>query len=142
MFELSPYIIAIIVAWVAAQGSKFLIYAARNRSVSHFRQLYLSGGMPSSHSAMTAAFATVVGILDGFGSAIFGLAVLFAALVMYDAVMVRRSSGEQGDAIKALIVERKSKVRLPRAAKGHEPVEVLVGLLIGIVVGIVITTVL
>ena len=44
---------------------------------------------------------------------------------MYDAVMVRRSSGEQGTAIQELIKELKSKVIIPRAAKGHTPEEVL-----------------
>lgn len=136
MFELSPYIAAIVAAWVIAQGTKYLIHAFKNKSLSGFRQLYLSGNMPSSHSATTVALATVVGCKDGLGSALFGIAALFAAVVMYDAVMVRRSSGEQGAAIKALIEEQKSKVALPRAAKGHEPLEVAVGSLLGLIIGI------
>lgn len=136
MLELSPYIIAIIIAWVAAQGTKYLVHTVKTRSFKGVRQLYISGNMPSSHSATTAALATVVGLQDGFDSAIFAVALLFAAVVMYDAIMVRRSSGEQGAAIKELIVEQKSKVRLPRSAKGHEPLEVLVGLVLGILIGI------
>lgn len=135
MPELSPYIIAVVIAWAAAQGSKVVVHVAKTRSASSFRQLYLSGNMPSSHSATTVALATVIGLSEGAGSAIFGLAVLFAAIVMYDAIMVRRSSGEQGAAIKALIKEQKSKVPLPRAAKGHEPLEVIVGAVIGGCVG-------
>lgn len=137
MSELPPYIIAVIIAWVAAQGCKYLIQVFKTRSLASLRQLYLSGNMPSSHSATTVALATVVGIRDGVGSAVFAVAVLFAAIVMYDAVMVRRSSGEQGAAIRELIREHKSKVRLPRAAKGHEPLEVAVGALMGLVIGII-----
>ena len=138
MAELSPYIIAVIVAWVAAQGSKYLIEVVKTRSLASFRQLYLSGNMPSSHSATTVALATVVGLLDGIESAVFGVAALFAAIVMYDAVMVRRSSGEQGAAIGALIKEQKSRVPLPRTAKGHEPQEVAVGALLGLIIGFVV----
>lgn len=135
MIELSPYIIAIIIAWVTAQGTKYIVHAVKTRSLTAFRQLYISGNMPSSHSATAVALATVVGLRDGTGSAVFAVAALFAAVVMYDAVMVRRSSGEQGTAIGALISELKSKVRLPRAAKGHEPLEVIVGALLGLAIG-------
>lgn len=135
MPELSPYIIAVVVAWVVAQGSKYLVHVVKTRDLASFRQLYLSGNMPSSHSATAVALTTVVGLHDGVQSAIFGVASLFTAIVMYDAVMVRRSSGEQGAAIRALIKEQKSKVPLPRAAKGHEPLEVVVGALLGFVIG-------
>jgi len=138
MSGLSPYISAVIVAWVVAQGSKYVVHAVRTRSLTSFRQLYLSGNMPSSHSATTVALATVVALHEGVNSAVFGIAALFAAIVMYDAVMVRRSSGEQGAAIKALITEQKSNVAMPRAAKGHEPLEVAVGALLGFVIGIVV----
>jgi acid phosphatase family membrane protein YuiD len=57
---------------------------------------------------------------------------------MYDAVMVRRSSGEQGIAIQELIKFSKATVVLPRAAKGHTPAEVLVGIALGIVIGLVV----
>lgn len=134
----SPYIIATIFGWVVAQGAKYLIMVIRHRSFDHLRQLYLSGNMPSAHSAAVVALVTVVGLKDGLGSGLFGLAALFAGIVMYDAMMVRRSSGEQGQAIQALIRERKSPIVLPRAAKGHTPVEVVVGALVGWVIGLVV----
>lgn len=135
---LSPYLVAIIVGWLAAQGAKYVIATIKQRDFNNLRQLYLSGNMPSSHSATVVALTTVIGLRDGMGTAIFGLAVVFAIIVMYDAMMVRRSSGEQGIAIQELIKEQKSKVALPRAAKGHTPVEVLVGALLGGVIGLVV----
>lgn len=134
----SPYLIAIVLAWVIAQGLKYLFAVVRTRNVASFRQLYLSGNMPSAHSAGVVALATVVGMRDGFDSALFGIVFLFAAVVMYDAVMVRRSSGEQGIAIQELIKISKVKVVLPRAAKGHTPAEVLVGIVLGIIIGSVV----
>lgn len=135
---ISPYIIAIFLAWVAGQGTKYLILVVKHRSFNHFRQLYISGNMPSAHTATVISVATLIGLNEGVGSALFGLAALVAGIVMYDAVMVRRSSGEQGTAIQELIREQHSKVALPRAAKGHTPIEVLVGAFLGLVIGLVV----
>ncbi len=132
---LSPYIIAPVLGWIISQGAKYVIASIKGRTFRNLRQLYQSGRMPSAHSATVVSFLVVVGVLDGVGSAIFGLTLLFASIVMYDAMMVRRSSGEQGDSITALIKEQKSKVRLPRVARGHTPAEVVVGALIGFAVG-------
>lgn len=132
------YLVTIVAAWIVSQGSKYIIMAVRHRNISSFRHLYLSGNMPSVHTAAVVSLATVVGLREGFESAVFGVAVLLAGIVMYDAVMVRRSSGEQGIAIQQLIREQKSSVSTPRAAKGHTPVEVSVGALVGLAVGLVV----
>ena len=134
----SPYIIAIILSWVVAQGTKYIITVIKNGTLRGFRQLYLSGNMPSAHSATVVAVATIIGLENGVDSAIFGLAVTVAGVVMYDAVMVRRSVGEQGASIQQLIKETKSHITLPRAAKGHTPLEVVVGAVLGLVIGVVV----
>lgn len=132
---ISPYLLSIVLAWLTAQGGKLFIYSIRNKVPISYRQLYVSGSMPSSHSAAVVALMSVVGMREGVDSAIFGVITLFAAIVMYDALMVRRSSGEQGEALSLLIKEQKSKILLPRAAKGHQPLEVAVGALLGMVIG-------
>jgi acid phosphatase family membrane protein YuiD len=134
----SPYIIAIFLAWIAGQGTKYLILVIKHRSFNHFRQLYISGNMPSAHTATVISVTTLIGLYEGVGSSLFGLAALISGIVMYDAVMVRRSSGEQGAAIQELIREQHSKVALPRAAKGHTPAEVGVGATLGLVLGLVV----
>lgn len=133
---LSPYIISIAIAWIVAQGAKYIVAVVKSGTIRNFRHLYLSGNMPSAHSASVVALLTVIGGLDGVDSAVFAVAALFAAIVMYDAVMVRRSSGEQGNVIKLLLKEQKSKIHAPRVAKGHTPLEVAVGALLGTIVGL------
>jgi len=135
---ISPYLIVIVLGWVVAQGMKYVFALIKTKRIGNFRQLYSSGSMPSSHSACAVGLATVVGLLDGFDSALFGLAFLFACIVMYDAVMVRRSSGEQGLAIQQLIKLGKAEIVLPRAAKGHTPLEVAAGAILGVVLGLVV----
>ncbi|KAJ9562977.1 hypothetical protein OSB04_008137 [Centaurea solstitialis] len=52
-----------------------------------------AGGFPSTHSSAAVATAMSVGLERGFSDAIFGLAVVYAALTMYDAQGVRREVG-------------------------------------------------
>ena len=135
---ISPYILVVVLGWVFAQGLKYVFAVIKTKRIGNFRQFYTSGNMPSSHSACVVGLATIIGLTDGFNSALFGIAFLFAMIVMYDAVMVRRSSGEQGLAIQELIKLGKTKIVLPRAAKGHTPAEVLVGATLGAVLGLVV----
>lgn len=133
---ISPYLVAILAAWVVAQGLKYILVAIKNRNFDHIRQLYFSGNMPSAHAASTIALTTLIGLDDGIDTAVFAVSALFAAIVMYDAVMVRRSVGEQGSAIQALIrADKNNTMSLPRAAKGHTPLEVLAGAALGVVIG-------
>lgn len=142
MLSISPYLIAVAIAWVLAQGLKYVITSTRRRSfTSNLKQLYLSGNMPSAHSASVAALLTVVGAKDGVDSAIFALAALFSAIVMYDAFMVRRSSGEQGEAVRALVKASSAKIKQPMVAKGHTPIEVLAGAGLGVLVGAIVATI-
>lgn len=134
----SPYILTIIVSWVVAQGAKYIIVAYKARNPRVFRQLYLSGNMPSAHSATIVAVTTLIGFREGFDSAIFGLALTMAGIVMYDAIMVRRSVGEQGLAIQEIIRLAKNKVVIPRAAKGHTPLEVFIGAVLGVFIGVIV----
>jgi len=133
---ISPYIIAGAAGWLVAQGLKYIINSIKGRKFKNIRQLYLSGSMPSAHTATVIAVVVVIAFKDGIESGLFGLAVLFASVVMYDAVMVRRSSGEQGIAIAALIKEKASKVLSPRVAKGHTPIEVVGGFITGWIIGL------
>lgn len=132
---LSPYIIAGALGWIVAQLSKYVVASVRHRKLASYRQLYISGHMPSAHSATVIAVLVTIGYFDGIYSGLFGLALVFTCVVIYDAMMVRRSSGEQGIALTALMKEQKSKVLFPRVAMGHTPLEVAVGCLLGVAVG-------
>ena len=135
---ISPYIIAIVIAWLLAHVIKYFIALAQGKQLDVVRQLFISGGMPSSHSATVVSVWMMILLRDGAQSGLFGLATFVVLVVMYDAVKVRRSTGEQGEAIQQLIKEQKSKVPLPRAAKGHTPVEVVAGAVLGALIGLVV----
>jgi uncharacterized protein len=133
----NPYIVIPFTAWVLAQTIKFANSAWRGRV--DFRNLYGSGGMPSGHSAMVSSLAATALILEGFASPLFGVTVVFAAVVMYDSFGVRRSSGEQATALNVLIARQAPErahsaqpaVRRLREVLGHSPQEVAAGAAIG-----------
>lgn len=138
MAYISPYVWAIVAAWLASHLVKYSIATFKGQRLDFTHQLFISGGMPSSHAATSVAVWTVILLRDGIGSGLFGLATLLVLVITYDAVKVRRSSGEQGEAIAQLIRAGKTDIRIPRAAKGHTPLEVLMGALFGALIGFVV----
>lgn len=141
------YIVTPLIAWAIAQTLKhaFVRYNKKRKVIGRIgseTSLLLtiapSGGMPSAHSATVVALAAIVGMRDGMDSAVFAVALLFGAVVMYDAIMVRYSVGEQGEALLSLLKELKSGIKKPKVAKGHLLSEVLAGAVIGLVVAAVV----
>lgn len=140
------YIITPLISWTIAQGAKHLfVQYNRKRKIidqpkasSVLLPLAPSGGMPSAHSATVVALTAIIGLTDGIGSPVFAVSLLFTAVVMYDAMMVRYSSGEQGEAILSMLRALKSDIKHPKVAKGHLPSEVAVGVLIGLVTASVV----
>ena len=97
--------------------------------------------MPSSHSAVVTAMATMIGKNEGVGTPLFALSFLFAFVVMYDACGVRRAAGKQARLLNK-IVETPGLTGMQVTERlvevlGHTPVEVFVGAIIGIVVGLI-----
>ena len=125
-----------VLAWSLAQLSKLLIFLMREGKLQ-VRYLASAGGMPSSHSALVTAMATRVGMNDGVESGLFAVAVLFAAVVLYDAAGVRRAVSHQARILNRMLEEvieyqRFSEKRLLELL-GHTPFEVFVGLLLGLI---------
>ena len=135
---ISPYLIAIGVAWIVAHIIKYAIATLQGKRLDLTHQLFISGGMPSSHAATTVAVWMLVLLKEGADSSLFGLATLVTLIVCYDAVKVRRSVGEQGRAIQEVIKATGAEVKLPRAAKGHTPLEVIAGSFLGAIIGLVV----
>lgn len=138
------YILVPLVAWAIAQGAKhlFVRYNKRRKIIDQPDSAHVllpftpSGGMPSAHSATVTALATILGLRLGVESPVFAVALLMAAVVMYDAVMVRFSSGEQGETILSILSHLKTSIPRPKVAKGHTVPEVMAGAAIGAVVAL------
>ncbi len=94
--------------------------------------------MPSAHSAMVTATVVAIGFTRGYNSGEFALALVFALIVLHDAVGVRRLVGKHSLLLQKLVGEksRDDLGELPSHLVGHSPQEVLVGAAIGVVVAV------
>lgn len=139
---LSIYLVAPLLGWFLAHTIKVAINMVKSDGKNmHLSTFFKSGGMPSAHSSVTVATLTVIGAREGVDSAIFGLATVVTAIVIYDALNVRRSVGEQGDLLKQL----RDKLKVNKgffSARGHTAAEVFAGVLLGLVTGALLLQIL
>ncbi|KAL2896622.1 putative membrane protein YuiD [Bienertia sinuspersici] len=68
-----------------------------------------AGGFPSTHSSAVTAAATCLALERGFSDSIFGMSVVYALLVMYDAQGVRREVGIHAKTLNRWILDRQMK---------------------------------
>lgn len=119
-----------------AQVLKFLLHLVVKKKVD-FKQFTTTGGMPSSHSAGVVGIATTVGIISGFSSIIFSVAMGYALVVMYDAAGLRRASGKMAACLNRIMDDfYKHDVQSVggklKELLGHTPVEVFAGAALGV----------
>lgn len=123
-----------------AQVLKIFWYRKHGRPVN-FRVLVETGGMPSSHSAAMSALATGAGLVSGFRSVDFAVALGLALIVMYDAAGVRLAAGRMATVLNKMTEDFYSNhpTQVPKRLKellGHTPYEVLAGGLLGIAIAL------
>lgn len=134
------YLIVPFATWFFIQLFK-LIYDLVTTKKFNFKRILGAGGMPSSHSAVVVSLATMIGKEYGINSAIFGLSIIFAFVVMYDAAGVRRAAGKQAKLLNKIVqtpglsnVEVSEKLQ---EVLGHTPTQVFAGAFIGVIVGFI-----
>ena len=134
-----------VMAWGAAQLIKIIIALIVEKRFRPDR-IFGDGGMPSGHSATVISLATLIGWTEGFGSAAFALATVFAIIVMNDAAGVRQEAGKHaamlkviGEGFNAMFAEKDQQVRTEKIKLlvGHTPLQVLMGALLGFAVAVI-----
>ena len=135
------YIVVPFCVWFFIQLFKLITEIIKTKKFN-FKKIMQAGGMPSSHTAVVVSLTTMVGKSEGITSPIFGVALIFAFIVMYDAAGVRRAAGKQAELLNKIVntpgltgVEVSEKLV---EVLGHTPVQVFVGALIGIIVGLIV----
>ena len=118
-------------AALTAQVIKFCLFFITKRKLD-LRIFTTTGGMPSSHSAFVVGLATAVGIIKGFSSIEFAIAIGYAFIVMYDAAGLRRASGKMAVCLNKIMDDfYKHDVQSVggklKELLGHTPFEVFVG---------------
>ncbi len=132
-----------IAGWFIAQVLKTIIHFVLVREFKAER-LVGSGGMPSSHSATVCALVGATFYEFGSASFPFAISLIFAIIVMHDAMGVRRETGIQAQLLNDIIEVFESMGRSELSAYdklkefvGHTPLQVLVGAILGVITAIV-----
>lgn len=127
-------IMASFTAATSAQLFKVLWHRISKKQFN-FKIFVQTGGMPSSHSASMVSMATSVGLIEGFGSTIFAVAMGIAVIVMYDAAGLRQAAGRMAGILNKIADDiYRNEDHVPerlRELLGHTPFEVIVGAFLG-----------
>lgn len=134
-----------LLSWAIAQVCKFILNYVIDRQIN-FERLSGAGGMPSAHSATVTALTISSARVCGTGSTEFALAVVLAAVVIYDAMGVRHEAGEHAKIINQMLKKSSDddddnedpEIKELKEMLGHTPLEVVGGVLLGILVPLVI----
>ncbi|KAM3683914.1 hypothetical protein ACJW31_11G001000 [Castanea mollissima] len=70
-----------------------------------FKAALQAGGFPSTHSSAVVATATIIALERGLSDSIFGLTVVYAGLIMYDAQGVRREVGNHAKVLNKVLAK-------------------------------------
>ncbi len=132
---------AAFISWCVAQFTKLLCGVYRTRRID-FKYMVSTGGMPSAHSALVSGLATAVGLLKGFDSAVFVVALGLAFITMFDAATVRRAAGVQArllnDMVDELFHAHHFSQRKLKELLGHTRLEVFMGFVVGILTSMIV----
>lgn len=123
-----------------AQVIKFCIFTIKTKKMN-FKIFTTTGGMPSSHSAGVMGLSTSVGLIAGFDSLLFAIALGFSLVTMYDAAGVRRAAGKTAACLNRMMDDfYKHDVQAIggklKELLGHTPFEVIMGAIFGVVFSI------
>ncbi|WP_320130423.1 divergent PAP2 family protein [uncultured Sphaerochaeta sp.] len=109
--------------------------------------LHSTGSMPSSHTAGVIALLTSIGMTEGVGTVDFAIAITFAAIVIHDAMGVRREAGKQAEVInewsRILSDLHREGQFTPENLKtmlGHSFSQVVGGVIVGLIIGVGMTS--
>lgn len=139
---LNKILFAPLSAFFMAQVAKGVLASLKSKKWDLVRFVE-AGGMPSSHSAMVTALATAAGLRYGWSSSLFTITAIFAVIVMYDAMGVRRAAGTHAKILNQMLEEMgrqegQQNVKALKELIGHTPAEVAVGAILGVVMASVV----
>jgi uncharacterized protein len=121
-----------ILAFVFTVVGKAFFYMLTKRSL-HAHDVFGSGGMPSSHSAIVSSITMLMGLRYGLGSDLFVVCFVFSSIIIYDAVNLRFQAGLHAKTLNELKNEKFLKESL-----GHMPQEAFVGMVVGVLTAVLV----
>ncbi len=137
-------LIATIVSNFLAQFLKVFTDYLRTHRIN-WKLAISTGGNPSSHTATVTTLMILLGDRYGLDSPFFTISFILAAIVVIDALSVRREVGEHSKTMNEIFLETPwgkkiaevIDVKKFRELIGHTGLEVFMGFLLGIVIAVI-----
>ncbi len=140
-------LLAAFFSMVIAQALKPLIHLLIDHTFN-YKLIFSTGSMPSSHTAAVISLVTSIAMIQGFATTELAIAVVFAAIVIHDAMGIRREAGKQAEVInewsRILTDLHREGQFTPENLKtmlGHSFSQVVGGIVLGLTVGIIVTNI-
>ncbi len=133
----NQFFAAAAISWFIAQLLKVILTLITDKKFEIGR-FWGSGGMPSSHTSSVMGLSTSIGLVEGWNSSYYAIALIFSLIVMYDASGVRRAVGKQASLLNEIVHEFYEHKHIEqdqlKELIGHTPFEVIGGAILGIIV--------
>lgn len=119
--------VAPLLIWLATGLFKFALSCIRTRKIT--LQHIGSGGFPSNHTAIIAGTTMFIGFIYGFADPVFVLGVAITAIIIFDALGLRKEVGKHSTYLNKLKGDSEFRERT-----GHSSREVLGGAIWGVLI--------
>ena len=133
-FFYNPIILPTLVAYLASVVGKIIYESIKKKSLV-IQVALQDGGMPSSHTATVIGLSTAIFLHEGM-STVFWVSLVFAFVVMKDAIGVRWETGQQAKVINQMMKKLRMGKVVDEELKellGHTEVQVLGGFIFGVI---------
>jgi uncharacterized protein len=132
---MKEFILSILIAWTFVNTLKPVLTWIKEKKIS-FKTMFTNGGMPSGHTVLVVSLASALYLEEGL-SPVFVIGVVFALLIIYDALKVRTIIGQQSQIINRLMEKEPGFEKLDEQV-GHKTSEVVASIILGIVIPILV----
>lgn len=135
--SLPPLLVAPIVSMVLAQLVKPFLARLSGHPL-RWARMFDTGGMPSSHTSLVTTLVAGVWAVEGAGSTLFSISLIFAGFFVFEATGLRQEVGQQAKVLNEMLDEAYKTHHLDaarlRELAGHTWTEVLGGMVVGLLV--------
>jgi hypothetical protein len=126
---------AVMASAIISQSIKIAFNSVKDKRFPTLPDLIVTGGMPSTHSALVSSLFAILLLQTGLSNATVISIVLFI-IVITDSMGVRRTAGEEAKALNKINKLEKLKMHLLHYSAGHKPIQVLAGISIGFFIAV------
>ncbi len=128
-----PFVVAIL-AGLLGQTVKVISFLVVEKRLN-YRRFVEADGAPNLHSVMFSALTVAVGLIAGFGSVVFALAVCMTSIILVDTLNVKNAASRQAEAVELLLerIRGDDKKRLSRfQGDSYTLLDVFSGVVLGV----------